>query len=171
MSHAMTSATGPGPHDAAVERTGPTVRVGSGTVTILLGGDATGGTFALFDYVTDPGGSLPLHVHEREDEAFYIFDGRYEFQVGARTVVAGPGDFLVAPRGVPHGYRNLGDRPARKLSMVWPAGLDRFFLEIGQPVTGATASPAANEVLAIPGFAEVVAKYGIRMLPTPPASE
>ena len=168
MSHAMTSAQVPSPHDATVERTAPTVRVGSGTVTILLDGDATGGAFALFDYVTDPGGSLPLHVHEREDEAFYILDGRFEFQIGDRMVVAEPGDFLVAPRGVPHVFRNLEDRPARKLSIVWPAGLDRFFLEVGQPVTGTAASPSTSEHLSIPGFAEVVAKYGMRMLPTPP---
>ncbi|HEX2281284.1 MAG TPA: cupin domain-containing protein [Thermomicrobiales bacterium] len=145
----------------------PTVRVGSGIVTILLNGEATGGAYAFFDELTDPGGGPPLHVHEREDEAYFILEGRFEFRVGEQTITAGPGDFMRAPRGVPHTFRNVGSSPARKLALAWPAGLERFFLEIGQPVVAAApASPPDSYAMA--RFVEAVAKYGMKIL-APPA--
>jgi mannose-6-phosphate isomerase-like protein (cupin superfamily) len=144
----------------------PPVRVGSGIVTILLDGEATGGAYVFFDELTDPGGGPPLHVHEREDEAFFILEGRFEFRVGEQTVTAGPGDFLLAPRGVPHTFRNVGSSPARKLALAWPAGLDRAFLEVGQPVVaGAPTSPP--DAYAMARFVEAVAKYGIKILAPP----
>ena len=45
---------------------------------------------------------------------------------GAETV-AGPGSFLLVPRGQPHGLRRVGDSPAHMLTVVSPAGLERFF--------------------------------------------
>ena len=153
--------------DAAIDGTAPTVRVGSGTVTVHLGGDATAGAYAFFEEVVDPAGSVPVHIHEWEDEAFFILDGHFEFQVGDRTITAGPGEFLIAPQGVPHTYRNLGDTPARKLALAWPAGLERFFLEVGQPVAvPADAPPSPTEHLAIPGLAETAARYGMTLVPS-----
>jgi mannose-6-phosphate isomerase-like protein (cupin superfamily) len=144
----------------------PAVRVGSGIVTILLDGEATGGAYVFFDELTDPGGGPPLHVHEREDEAFFILEGRFEFRVGEQTFTAGPGDFMLAPRGVPHTFRNVGSSPARKLALAWPAGLDRFFLEVGQlVVAGAPTSPP--DAYAMARFVEAVAKYGIKILAPP----
>jgi quercetin dioxygenase-like cupin family protein len=146
----------------------PSVRVGSGIVTILLGGQATGGAYTLFDERTDPGGGTPLHVHERENEAFFILEGRFEFQVGEQTLTAGPGDFVVAPRGVPHTFRNLDSSPARKLAVAWPAGLDQFFLEVGQPVAAAPSPGSPPDAYAAARFVEAVAKYGMTIL-APPA--
>jgi mannose-6-phosphate isomerase-like protein (cupin superfamily) len=147
-----------------------TVRVGSGMVTVLLGGEETNGAYTLFAEVTDPAGAVPVHLHEREDEAFFILAGRFEFQVGDRTITVGPGEFLVAPRGVPHTYRNLDATPSHKLALAWPAGLDRFFLEVGQPVAApAETSPVPNEHVAIPGLAEMAARYGMTIL-APPAA-
>jgi mannose-6-phosphate isomerase-like protein (cupin superfamily) len=146
----------------------PSVRVGSGIVTILLDGNATGGAYTFFDELTDPGGGPPLHVHEREDEAYFILDGRFAFQVGEETRTVGPGEFVLAPRGVPHTFRNLEERPARKLALAWPAGLDRFFLEVGQPVD-AEGSPATSpDSYAAARFVEAVAAYGMTIL-APPA--
>lgn len=159
--------------DASVRGTtaagAPSVRVGSGIVTILIDGETTGGAYVFFDELTDPGGGPPLHVHEREDEAYFILEGRFEFQVGEQTLTAGPGGFVVAPRGVPHTFRNLESTPARKLALAWPAGIDQFFLEVGQPVTADTASPATPpDAYAMAQFAQAVAKYGMTML-APPA--
>jgi mannose-6-phosphate isomerase-like protein (cupin superfamily) len=145
----------------------PPVRVGSGIVTILLDGEATGGAYVFFDELTDPGGGPPLHIHDREDEAYFILDGRFEFQVGEQTLTASPGDVMLAPRGVPHTFRNVGSSPARKLALAWPAGLDRFFLEVGQPV-GAAAPASPPDPDAMARFAEAVAKYGMTMLAPSP---
>lgn len=143
------------------------VRVGSGIVTILLDGEATGGAYVFFDELTDPGGGPPLHVHEREDEAFFILEGQFEFWVGEQMLTAGPGDFILAPRGVPHTFRNVGSSPARKLALAWSAGLDQAFLEVGQPVVAAApASPPDASAMA--RFVDALANYGIKIL-APPA--
>jgi mannose-6-phosphate isomerase-like protein (cupin superfamily) len=144
----------------------PSLRVGSGIVTILLDGEATGGTCVLFDEVTDPHGGPPFHMHEREDEAFFILEGRFEFRVGEHVITAGPGDFVVAPRSVPHTFRNLDNRPARKLALAWPAGLDQFFLEVGQPVADLSAEMpvAPPDAYAMARFVEAVARYGMTIL-------
>ena len=46
----------------------------------------------------------PLHVHGREDEAFYIIDGQISVECGAKRFTAGPGDFTFLPRGIPHTF-------------------------------------------------------------------
>ena len=133
-------------------------------MTILLSGDATGGAFALFDELTDPGGGPPLHVHARDHEAFYILEGRFAFQVGDETRTVGPGDYLVAPPGIPHTFRNLDSTPARKLVLAWPAGVDQFFLEVGQPLDQAPLPDAPPDAEAVSQFVAAAARYGITIL-------
>ena len=65
------------------------------------------------------------HRHSREEEGFYILEGQYEFRVGTQVIKAGPGDFLFAPRNVPHTYKNIGTMPSRHLTIISPAGLER----------------------------------------------
>jgi hypothetical protein len=116
-----------------------------------------------FEERTDADAGPPLHVHEREDEAFYILEGQFEFQVGEQTLTVGPGDVVVAARGVPHTFRNLGSSPARKLALAWPAGLDQFFLEVGQPVGAATPASTPGDY-AMARLLETVAKYRMVIL-------
>ena len=52
-----------------------------------------------------PGQSVHMHFHEYE-ELFIIHGGRGTFTVGATTVEAGPGDVVLIPAGVPHGFTN-----------------------------------------------------------------
>lgn len=50
---------------------------------------------------------VPLHVHHKEDETFYILEGRFRFRSGDQTIEAGPGDALHVPGGIVHGFRVL----------------------------------------------------------------
>jgi uncharacterized cupin superfamily protein len=52
-----------------------TYAYGAGAISIPAGGEDTGGAFALIQAVSRPGSEPPLHVHEREDELFYILEG------------------------------------------------------------------------------------------------
>jgi mannose-6-phosphate isomerase-like protein (cupin superfamily) len=45
----------------------------------LIDGNRTGGKFTAFLFVTPPGGGPGAHHHEREDEWFYIIEGRVSF--------------------------------------------------------------------------------------------
>jgi mannose-6-phosphate isomerase-like protein (cupin superfamily) len=80
-------------------------------------------TFGIIEI--DPGRVLEAHVHEGEDDAFYILEGEMTFVLGAEEVAAPPGTFVLAPPGVEHGFRNDGPVPVRMLNMHAPAGFDR----------------------------------------------
>jgi mannose-6-phosphate isomerase-like protein (cupin superfamily) len=72
-----------------------------------------------------PGRVLEEHVHDGEDDAFYILEGRMTFTFGDGDVDAPPGTFVLVPPGVEHGFRNDQDVPVRMLNIHAPAGFDR----------------------------------------------
>jgi mannose-6-phosphate isomerase-like protein (cupin superfamily) len=72
-----------------------------------------------------PGRVLEAHVHEGEDDAFYIIEGEMTFVVGEEEVAAPPGTFVLVPPGVEHGFRNDGEVPVRMFNIHAPAGFDR----------------------------------------------
>lgn len=96
-------------------------------VLIKLDGASSGGAFFLFHATTPPGQGPPLHAHEREDETFYMLEGRYEVQLGASRVVVPPGTCLHLPRRRAHAFVNLGSSPGAFVGLATPAGLERYF--------------------------------------------
>ena len=59
-----------------------------------------------------PGEGPKLH-HHPYDETFIILEGRVLVRVGSETVDGGPGDIVIGPPGIPHGFTNLGPGQAR----------------------------------------------------------
>jgi quercetin dioxygenase-like cupin family protein len=115
-------------------------------------GEHTGGLFSLLETRTQKGGGPPPHVHEREDEAFYVLEGEVEVTVGDETTTATAGTFVFAPRGVPHKYVAT-QGPARHLTVVTPGGFERFFAEVAEATI---AGPNA--------VAAVAKRYAVTML-------
>lgn len=72
-----------------------------------------------------PGRALDPHVHDDEDDSFYILEGEMTFVLGDETTTAPPGTFVLVPPGVEHCFRNEGDGPVRMLNVHAPAGFDR----------------------------------------------
>ena len=72
-----------------------------------------------------PGRDLEQHVHDEEDDAFYILEGEMTFLFGDETAAAPPGTFVLVPPDVEHGFRNDGKVPVRMLNIHAPAGFDR----------------------------------------------
>ena len=103
--------------------------VGGATILVRAGAEATGGAFTLLEEVP-PLVDTPLHVHEREDELFYVLEGEHVFRVGGRDHHAGPGGTVFAPRGVPHAQRRVVPAAGRLLVLAVPGGLDGFFREL-----------------------------------------
>ncbi|TWT01432.1 quercetin 2,3-dioxygenase [Planomicrobium sp. CPCC 101079] len=93
----------------------------------------TNGACGLIESLHPPGYATPLHVHQNEDEIFYVLEGELTFTVGEKTIMAKPGTFLYAPRGIAHMYKSEGTVPSRILIMVTPAGLEQFFVEASVP--------------------------------------
>jgi mannose-6-phosphate isomerase-like protein (cupin superfamily) len=83
-----------------------------------------------------------LHVHEREDELFYVLEGEHTFEVGDETFRVGPGGMVFAPRGVPHAQRRVVPRTGRVLVLAVPGGMDGFFRELAEADGAGELGPA-----------------------------
>lgn len=46
--------------------------------------------------------------------------------------MAGPGSYVFKPRNIPHTFWNAGPEPARLIEIIWPAGFENFFAELGE---------------------------------------
>ncbi len=134
-------------------------------VTYKVPSHRTGGAYSLFEVATQPGTGPPPHIHHREDEAFYVLEGEYEFLAGRETLRVGAGSLLYVPKGTVHAHRVVGEGMGRMLVTQTPGGLyERFFEEVGEEassnvvmVSSDAGSPKAARI------SEVAARYGIEI--------
>ena len=120
------------------------VPAGVQAVSVLVGGEQTGGGLGLVDETLSPEfDGPPLHVHPTFDELFYVLEGELTFQVGDELRTAAAGEWLMASRGTPHTFANHGDQTARTLIAVTPAGFERYFWLVQAELTGADPPPEA----------------------------
>lgn len=129
------------------------------TFTFKAGAADTAGAFSVIEIVQRRGGEPPLHVHHREDEAFYLLDGEMTFHVGEKRLAATAGTFVFLPRDVAHTFTVDGDGEARVLQLSSPPGLEQFFREWG------------DRPLDVERMAEALARYGVEFVGPPPPSE
>jgi quercetin dioxygenase-like cupin family protein len=99
---------------------------------VIVSADDSEGRLSVVEVSGAHGQMPPLHVHRTDDEVFHVIEGEITVWTGAEVVRLGPGDTAFAARGVPHTYRVESDG-ARWLAIGSPAGLDRYFMAIGQP--------------------------------------
>lgn len=78
-------------------------------------------TFA-FETNSEPGQFVPVHVHPTQEEFILVQEGELSLKLAGEWHIARAGDLVRLPRGVPHGYFNKSDKPARALFWVAPAG-------------------------------------------------
>ncbi|CAM4510544.1 quercetin dioxygenase-like cupin family protein [Paenibacillus endophyticus] len=100
--------------------------------SILVSGEDTNGEFCVVHCSVNENDGPPLHVHENEDESFYVLDGELEMIVGADTFLVQSGEYVFAPRGIPHTFKVKSNK-ARFLITAYPAGFDSFVKELGTP--------------------------------------
>jgi mannose-6-phosphate isomerase-like protein (cupin superfamily) len=62
----------------------------------------------------------PRHVHHRDDEAWYVLEGRLRVQIGEEEVEAVAGSGVLVPRGKTHTYWNPWPEPVRYLLIMTP---------------------------------------------------
>jgi quercetin dioxygenase-like cupin family protein len=96
-------------------------------VCILLDGRKTNGQFTLFSEITPPGGGPPPHYHAREDEWFYVMEGRVSFFKEGQWTEVPAGTAMYMPKGVVHTFKNVGDKPLKQLITTAPSGFETFF--------------------------------------------
>ena len=124
---------------------GKSLRLMSNRVEIKASSEHTGDAFAVLEYrmaARTPG--PPPHFHRRTEEAFYVLEGELTFHLGDRSVEAGPGGFVLVPRGVAHTFENAADTEARFLEVAAPGTFAGYFEELvgALPPDGGPPDPA-----------------------------
>ncbi|MBD2082760.1 cupin domain-containing protein [Leptolyngbya sp. FACHB-17] len=130
-------------------------------------GEETGEAYTLCEVIVQPQSGSPPHRHSREDEAFYVQSGEFEFHLDEQTIIASAGTFLHSPKGQQHQFTNISSTPATLLVWVTPAGFEKFVAEVGTAISGSvTPAPAVSEA-DLDKIQAAAPKYGIEILPPP----
>ncbi len=160
----------------APSSTSSTVRVGPGEgwavrlaglqlLTRKVSSEQTGGAYSLFEVAVASGGGSQPHIQHREDECFYVLEGRFGFVVEGEAIEAGPGSLVYVPKGNLHAFENVGATTGRMLISQTPGGLhERFVEEVGEPEIDETTPPKTEERQNLERFATVGARYGVEIV-------
>jgi quercetin dioxygenase-like cupin family protein len=119
---------------AGQDRLGETHSLGFSTILFkVLPRETSGGLFVIEHKGLGHGGP-PVHIHPHQDEWFYVMEGEVLFQVGSERKRLGAGESVLGPRGVPHGFVGVGEKPAHMIIAFTPAGMmEGFFREAAVP--------------------------------------
>jgi mannose-6-phosphate isomerase-like protein (cupin superfamily) len=98
-----------------------------GRNTIRVPSTETNGSMSILEVTLQPGEGTPMHIHEREDEAFRVLSGRVAFQCGDETFELAEGGLAVLPRGIPHKIACAGSVTATVMVILTPGGFEQFF--------------------------------------------
>ena len=87
---------------------------------------------AVIEEIVPPGVAAPLHRHGREDEISYVIEGTFRIWRGDEVLDMGPGGVALLPRHQVHSFKNIGTAPGRLLTVILPAGFERFFKVVAE---------------------------------------
>jgi len=113
------------------------------------------------EHVLPPDYEVPPHMHDDEDEIFYVLDGTLTVIDSSngnpgRESRAGPGATVVLPRGTRHALRNDMDGQVRVLVICGPGpAAAAMFREFDREAKAAPLTPTRITAIA--------ANYGVRV--------
>jgi quercetin dioxygenase-like cupin family protein len=145
-----------------------TYSVAGDRVVLLLTGAETNHEYTVMEATLPPGAGPPPHVHSREDETFLTLRGEVTFHLGEKTISLKKGEFLFAPRGIPHYFKNTGAEDAVLLETASPAGIENFFIQAGKPLPSRDAPPLALTPDDVTRLRALAPDYGLQILTTAP---
>jgi quercetin dioxygenase-like cupin family protein len=116
------------------------------TSSSLGANETEDGPYSLIHLTAPSGFQTPYHLHQTEDEAFYLLDGELEVICAGKKIIAGAGSYVFLPRGVPHGFRCSSDKDSQVLIHAIPGGKIGFvgmMLEMVTPIHDRRSLPEA----------------------------
>ena len=120
QSAALPPSGGIHPVEAGQDRFGETHSLGYSTILFKAVPRETNGGLLMIEHKNLTKGGPPRHLHLHQEEWFYVMEGEVLFQVGDSRRTLRAGESILGPRGIPHGYFNKSDKPARALFWVSP---------------------------------------------------
>ena len=86
------------------------------------------------------------HIHREMEESFYVLDGEFTFAVGEQEIPAGPGSYILVPRGTRHAI-TAGAEGGRFLTLMVPGGLEEMFFELAGLPSDSITDPAVRAAI------------------------
>lgn len=131
-------------------------------VTYKATKETTSGQFGLIEQVLPPNFEPPLHIHHREDEAFYVLEGHITFYCNDNTFEAEAGAFIFFPRDLPHRFKVSDSKPSRMLQFNAPGGFEQFHADMGETAqTRSLPEPSAPDIEKLMQLAD---QYGFELI-------
>jgi mannose-6-phosphate isomerase-like protein (cupin superfamily) len=131
--------------------------LGGDPVRIKISPEGASGRFAMITQEVSAGTTIPVHLHENEDELIFIQAGSGDATLGDASVPLAAGSTLFVPKGIWHGGRNTGTSTLMWIALYSPSGFEGYFREIGRKAAvdpPRTRAPDEREALD--------RRYGIR---------
>src|SRR5256886_10937056 len=114
---------------------GKLVSMGGFGVKFKISGDETNRAFSIVEHLVQPRTLVPPHLHHDTDEYSYVVEGQFGARIGDEILLAGPGDYILKPRGIPHTFWNPTHKMARLGGIISPTAFEKFFAQAGELCT------------------------------------
>lgn len=76
-----------------------------------------------------PGGTVSTHIHPDTEEAMVIVEGNLEAILGDEVVTLRPGDTVLAPAGIKHGFVNRTQSKATLVAAFPKTSFERVMVD------------------------------------------
>jgi quercetin dioxygenase-like cupin family protein len=115
----------------------------------------------------------PMHKHTHENEISCVLEGELSVMQNGEVQTAGPGEYIVKPKGIFHTFWNAGNDTVRFIEIITPGNFEYYFAELapfllpGRPpqMDRVREVGAKYGLIVDPNAAEeIVKKYGLRVL-------
>jgi quercetin dioxygenase-like cupin family protein len=140
--------------------TGDAIWMLGGRYEIKVAGDETNDAMTVVEMWMPAGFGPPPHTHPGT-ESVYVLQGRLRYHIGEETVEGGPGSFFHIPAGTLEFFEPTEE--LRVLVTYTPGGIDKFFIEAGEPATSPGLPPAPDGPPDIERLIAIAARYGMDM--------
>jgi quercetin dioxygenase-like cupin family protein len=132
---------------------------GLGTTYKVLS-HSVGGSAAIVEHTLEARSlGAPMHKHTHENEISYVIEGELSVIQNGEVQTAGPGQYIVKPKGIFHTFWNATDQRIRFIEIITPGNFEYYFAELA-PFLTAGMPPQLDKV------GETAAKYGLIVDPT-----
>jgi mannose-6-phosphate isomerase-like protein (cupin superfamily) len=126
----------------------------AGKIIITVDPKNTGETrFCMLIQVLNPGGVVPVHLHEREEQILFFYAGCGTASLDDKEMEVRPGTTVYVPRQMWHGFTNTGPEPLCVFETTSPAGPENAFRELSQ------LAPSSD----MSALLQIAAKYGVKL--------
>ncbi len=135
---------------------------GGSTMTVLVSGAETGGTFSLVHIRKRADSSTPRHLHDFETEISYVLEGTLGLETSAGVAHLGTHEWHVLLPQRAHRVFNDSPSEVRELLLCVPAIFDKLVATAGEPVA-AFSDPRAITEQAVESISTHAPNFGVRL--------